>query len=140
VLDPVHWEPMLRTVERALLTPVGLRTLAPADPEYVGAYGGDQAERDAAYHQGTVWPWLLGPYVDLARRVRGEHWDARAVLAPLARHLDEAGLGQVSELFGGDPPHRPGGAIAQAWSVAELLRSWRFGGADRARVSLDRED
>ncbi|MBI3976583.1 MAG: glycogen debranching enzyme family protein [Chloroflexi bacterium] len=124
VLDPGHWQPMLGVVERALLTPVGLRSLAPDDPAYVGQYGGDQHSRDAAYHQGTVWAWLVGPFVDVARRVRGETWDARPVLAGLVRHLGEAGLGQVSEIFGGDPPHRASGCIAQAWSVAELLRVW----------------
>jgi glycogen debranching enzyme len=124
VLDQKHWVRMLSAVEATLLTPVGLRTLAPTDSAYVGTYAGDQLRRDGAYHQGTVWPWLLGPYVDVARRVRGEAWDARAALAGLVRHLSEAGLGQVSEIFEGDPPHRAVGCIAQAWSVGELLRIW----------------
>lgn len=124
VLDPSHWRALLETVERTLLTPFGLRTLTPSDPAYVGSYAGDQLHRDGAYHQGTIWPWLIGPYVDVARRVRGVDWDVRSVLDGLARHLGEAGLGQVSEIFGGDPPHPPVGCVAQAWSVGELLRVW----------------
>lgn len=115
---------MLAAVERALLTPYGLRTLTPEHPAYRGRYGGDVATRDGAYHQGTVWPWLLEPYAAAARRVYGSGWLARPLLARLVGHLSEAGLGSVSELFCGDPPHEPGGAIAQAWSVAALLRLW----------------
>jgi predicted glycogen debranching enzyme len=108
-------------VERDLLTPYGLRTLAPADPQYRGVYQGGPWERDSAYHQGTVWPWLLGPFFTACRRFRGSvppEW-----LEPFRRHLGEAGLGQISEILDGDAPHRPRGCIAQAWSVAELLRA-----------------
>jgi predicted glycogen debranching enzyme len=128
LLDGERAERVLRAVEEQLLTPMGPRTLAPADPAYVGRYEGDQWHRDSSYHQGTVWPWLIGPYADAVLRVRGT--DAatkralRARLQPLVEHLSEAGLGSVSEIAGGDPPHRPNGCPAQAWSVAELLRVW----------------
>ena len=116
---------ILGVVERLLLTPYGLRTLAPTDARYCGRYGGDARSRDAAYHQGTVWPWLIGPFVAAYLRVNRSA-DARVKLAewvgPFRDHLSEAGIGQVSEVFDGDSPHRPGGCIAQAWSVAELLR------------------
>ncbi|HVC35535.1 MAG TPA: amylo-alpha-1,6-glucosidase [Chloroflexota bacterium] len=138
VLDPSRWEAMLGTVERALLTPVGLRSLAPTEPAYVGAYGGDQFRRNSAYHQGTVWAWLIGPYVDVAKRVRGDDWDPKPVLTGLVRHLNEAGLGQVSEIFNGNPPHPPDGCIAQAWSVGELLRIWPgSAGVDRSYQGAD---
>jgi predicted glycogen debranching enzyme len=118
---------VLAVVERELLTPYGLRTLAPSDPRYHPAYGGDAYSRDSAYHQGTVWPWLLGPYITAYLKVYGRNGDslrkARAWLANFDVHLREAGLGQISEVFGGEPPHAPGGCIAQAWSVAELLRA-----------------
>jgi glycogen debranching enzyme len=115
----------LKTVEEKLLTPRGLRTLAPDDSRYCPRYAGGPAERDGAYHQGTVWPWLLGPYIDALLRVRGEtgREAARAVLAEFAPHLREAGFGSVSEVFDGETPHLPGGCFAQAWSVAELLRA-----------------
>jgi predicted glycogen debranching enzyme len=118
-------ESVLRTVEAKLLTPRGLRTLAADDPRYRGICAGSAAERDAAYHQGTVWPWLLGPYLTALVRLRGEAGRAkgRELLAGFAPHLGEAGLGTVSEIFDGDAPHAPRGAIAQAWSVAELLRA-----------------
>jgi len=114
-------------VARELLTPYGLRTLAPGDSRYVGHYGGDQHARDSAYHQGTVWPWLLGPFLSAYVTVNGGTAEARMQAAkwlePFRKHLREAGLGQVSEILDGDLPHRPRGCIAQAWSVAELLRS-----------------
>ena len=111
---------------RALWTPRGLRTLAPADPRYVGRYAGDPPARDAAYHRGTVWPWLLGPLVDAHLLAYGDRAAARALVAPLRDHLlAEAGCGSVSEVFDGDPPHAPGGCIAQAWSVAEVFRAWQ---------------
>ena len=114
-------------VARELLTPYGLRTLAPNDPRYVGRYGGDQNRRDSTYHQGTVWPWLLGPFLTAYIKVNSGSAEARAQAAkwlePIRKHLSEAGLGQVSEILDGDPPHRARGCIAQAWSVAELLRA-----------------
>jgi predicted glycogen debranching enzyme len=116
---------VLRAVEEKLLTPRGLRTLAADDPRYRGTCAGTAEERDSAYHQGTVWPWLLGPYLTALVRLRGEagRRQGRELLAGFAAHLGEEGVGSVSEIFDGDPPHAPRGAIAQAWSVAELLRA-----------------
>ena len=112
-------------VEARLLTPLGLRTLDPADPAYCGRYVGDVVARDSAYHQGTVWPWLMGAYVQAALRVRGD--GARAglraqCLAPLLAHAETVGLGHVCEVADGDAPHTPGGCPAQAWSLGELIR------------------
>ena len=117
---------VVEKVKEHLLTPFGLRTLAPSDPLYRGHYTGGPQERDGAYHQGTVWPWLLGPFITAYMKVNGRSEVARrqaqAWLSPLESHLAEAGLGHVSEIFEGDAPHRPCGCIAQAWSVAEILR------------------
>ncbi len=108
-----------------LLTPVGLRSLSPDDPHYRGRYLGDVFSRDAAYHQGTVWGWLIGPFVTALIRFGWERETGRRLLAPLmTKHLEEAGLGTISEIFDGDPPHLPKGCISQAWSVAEVLRSY----------------
>jgi predicted glycogen debranching enzyme len=116
---------VLEVVERELLTPFGLRTLNPSNPQYRPHYGGDQFSRDSGYHQGTVWPWLLGPFIT-AYLKSYDNPEARAKasawLTPFQKHLTEAGLGTVSEIFDADPPHAPRGCIAQAWSVAELLR------------------
>ena len=114
-------------VQQHLLTPCGLRTLSPDHRDYQGRYGGNTASRDRAYHQGTVWPWLLGHFGEAYLGVRQEKAAAKAFLLRhlrsfLSEHLPEAGLGSVSEVFDGDPPHRPGGCISQAWSVAELIR------------------
>ncbi|MEM7435333.1 MAG: amylo-alpha-1,6-glucosidase [Myxococcota bacterium] len=116
----------LEAMREKLLTPVGLRTLSPDDPEYRGTYGGSQKERDLAYHQGTVWPWLLGLYAEAVRTIEGPD-AAREELLPILTGLwvhfrSEGCIGQLSEVFDGDPPHKPGGAPAQAWSVAEALR------------------
>ena len=111
----------LLTAGRELLTPLGLRTLAHGDPSYLGNYGGSQLVRDAAYHQGTVWPWPLGAYVELLLR-RGQVRQVREALDGLIAHLWNAGLGSVSEVFSGDAL-TPGGCAFQAWSVAELLRA-----------------
>ena len=128
---------VMRVVERDLLTPVGLRTLSPDDPAYIGRYRGGMAERDGAYHQGTVWPWLLGPYVRAYLAVFGRSDETlrhcRNLLRPLEQHLGEACLGSVSEVFDGDAPHRPGGAPAQAWSVAELIQLLSADLADKSR-------
>jgi predicted glycogen debranching enzyme len=114
-------ESILRVVEDELLTPVGLRTLNRADPRYRGRLAGPQHERDLAYHNGTVWPWLLGPYVDAVVRVRGPA-AATGLVDGILAHLSEAGIGTISEIFDGDAPHTPRGCIAQAWSVAEVIR------------------
>jgi predicted glycogen debranching enzyme len=115
------------TVEAALLTPLGLRSLDPAAPAYAARYQGGVAERDGVYHQGTVWPWLLGPFVEAWVRVRGGSPGAvrqarERFLLPLTAHLAEAGLGHVSEIADGDAPHAPRGCPFQAWSVGEILR------------------
>ena len=115
---------VVEAVGRHLLTPLGLRSLAPGHPDYRGRYGGGPAERDRAYHQGPVWTWLLGPYALAAARVTGDRAGARALLAGVAPHLLDHGLGSVSEIADGDPPHAPNGCSAQAWSVAEILRAW----------------
>jgi predicted glycogen debranching enzyme len=109
---------------RELLTPVGLRTLAASDSRYVGTYQGSPAERDAAYHQGTVWAWLLGPFALAHYRVYGDAAYGLSLLAGLAPHLGEACLGTISEIFDGDAPHTPRGCFAQAWSVAQTLFVW----------------
>ena len=128
VLEGERASGVLRVVQEKLLTPFGLRTLAPDDPRYVGRYEGDQRARDGAYHQGTVWAWLLGPYLDALARVHGRSAATsrrvRAALVELRSHLHEAGLGSISEIFDGDPPHRPRGCVSQAWSVAEVLRAY----------------
>jgi len=117
-------------VERELLTPIGLRSLAPGEPGYSARYAGGPLERDGAYHQGTVWPWLLGAFVEAWVRVRGGSAgavrEARSrFLEPLERHLESAGMGHVSEIVDAEPPHSPGGCPFQAWSVGELLRLHR---------------
>jgi predicted glycogen debranching enzyme len=127
VLDESRWQPVMDVVTRELLTPFGLRTLSPFDPSYEGRYEGDLRARDHAYHQGTVWPWLLGPYITAYVRTRGRSPEVlahcRRLFEPFRSHLKDAGLGSISEIFDGDPPHNPRGCIAQAWSVAELLRA-----------------
>jgi predicted glycogen debranching enzyme len=123
---------ILAAVDAELLTPFGLRTLAPSDSAYRGRYEGNVIQRDGAYHQGTVWPWLLGPYADTLWLVEGEaaRPRLRRLLEPFTAHLDQACHGQVSEIFDGDPPHLPRGAPAQAWSVAELLRIASYAGME----------
>ncbi len=117
---------ILRVTERELLTPRGLRTLSPSDPNYIGRYEGGPGRRDGAYHQGTVWPWLIGPYITAYVKSFGSKAGrefAATWLENFEPHLREACLGQVSEIFDGDAPHTPRGCVAQAWSVAELLRA-----------------
>ncbi|MCX6257038.1 MAG: glycogen debranching enzyme N-terminal domain-containing protein [Bacteroidia bacterium] len=115
---------VLDIVERELLTPKGLRTLAPSHPDYIGRYEGNQASRDTAYHQGTVWPWLLGHFAEGYLKLHGK--SGMALITRLYNGFEEemsrAGIGTISEVFDGDPPHNPGGAISQAWSVGEILR------------------
>jgi predicted glycogen debranching enzyme len=120
-------EQMRAVVERCardLVTSYGMRSLSPADPHYLGRYGGDGWQRDAAYHQGTVWAWLLGPFARAHYRAYGDALQAQAFLAPIAEHMSQACVGSVSEIFDGDAPHIAAGCFAQAWSVAEILRSW----------------
>ena len=118
---------VVEVVERELLTPYGLRSLARSDPRYRGRYEGGPEERDGVYHQGTVWAWLMGPFITAYVKAHGRSLESRrqaaAWLAPLGEHLRDAGLGHVSEIFDGDEPHTARGCIAQAWSVAEVLRA-----------------
>jgi predicted glycogen debranching enzyme len=116
---------VLDACARNLLTSYGLRTLAPSDPAYIGNYGGDQRRRDASYHQGTVWAWLMGPFVSAHLKVYHDPATARGFLLPLLDHLAGYGVGSLGEIFEGDPPFEPAGCIAQAWSVAEILRAWQ---------------
>jgi predicted glycogen debranching enzyme len=109
---------------RSLLTSHGLRSLAPDDPQYQGRYGGNQTQRDGAYHQGTVWGWLIGSFVLAHLRVYNNPAKAREFLEPMENHLYTHGVGSLSEIFDGDAPMTPNGCIAQAWTVAELLRAW----------------
>jgi len=119
---------MVQRVWSELLTPFGLRTLAPGDRMYQPIYTGDQRARDAAYHQGTVWAWLIGPFISAYLNTYGRNnytfGIVRQLLAPLLDHMESAGVGHVSEIFEGAAPHRAVGCFAQAWSVAELLRIW----------------
>jgi predicted glycogen debranching enzyme len=125
VLDRAKWTPVFEVVRERLLTPVGLRSLAPGHRDYKAQYYGDLRARDAAYHQGTVWGWLAGPFVDAWLRVYpGDKAGARRCLEGFAAHLDDAGVGTLSEIFDAEDPYTPRGCIAQAWSVAEVLRGW----------------
>ena len=126
-------ETILGAIGESLLTDYGLRSLTPSDHDYRGTYGGDQLHRDGAYHQGPVWGWLLGPYVEATYRLTGDKEAALALLRPMISHLSDAGLGSISEIFEGDPPYEPRGCVAQAWSVAESLRVWRMLDADSAQ-------
>jgi predicted glycogen debranching enzyme len=125
LLEGPEAERVLRSL-RPLVTSYGLRTLGPDHRDYRGDYGGDQVRRDSGYHQGPAWTWLIGAYVEAHLRVHGDVAAARSFLAPFSDHLRDAGLGSVSELVEGDAPHLPRGCIAQAWGVAEVLRTWRL--------------
>jgi predicted glycogen debranching enzyme len=125
VLDSSKWRSVLETARRRLVTPVGLRSLAPGHPSYKAKYFGDLRSRDAAYHQGTVWVWLIGPLIDTWLKVYPDDVaGARALLQGLVPHLGEAGIGSISEIFDAEQPFVPRGCISQAWSVAEVLRCW----------------
>jgi predicted glycogen debranching enzyme len=120
---------VLDIVGKELLTPYGLRSLSSNDRNYRGVYSGDQRMRDACYHQGTVWPWMLAHFISAYLNVYGRNpntrQEARRFLTPLFGHLKDAGLGTISEIFDGDPPYNPRGAMSQAWSVAEILRIYK---------------
>ncbi|MBD5633099.1 MAG: glycogen debranching protein, partial [Candidatus Eremiobacteraeota bacterium] len=128
----LHYSPLERerrqtvveTCARRLLTPFGLRSLAPSDPAYVGRYAGNANARDGAYHQGTVWGWLIGPFACAHARAFGDPAEALGFLQPLLDRLGRYGLGTLGEIFDGDAPFVPRGAFAQAWTVAEVLRAW----------------
>lgn len=125
VLDPQFWPMVLEKVSNRLLTPAGLRTLSPDDPDYKSRYFGDLRSRDAAYHQGTVWAWLIGPYIDALLRTHPERKEeAIRWLERESEHLNLACIGSISEVFDAEVPFTPRGCIAQAWSVAEVLRCW----------------
>jgi predicted glycogen debranching enzyme len=127
MLPPDRARSVVEVVKRELLTPYGLRSLAPGDPQYRPRYEGDPRSRDSAYHQGTVWPWLMGPFITAYCKINGHSRQsrdqARKWLSSLEEHLSEAGLGQISEVFDADAPHRPRGCFAQAWSIAEVLHA-----------------
>jgi predicted glycogen debranching enzyme len=123
VLAEDKWQTVLSIVRKQLVTPFGLRSLAPSDPNYKARYDGDLRARDAAYHQGTVWAWLIGPFFDAWLRANPGDWEtARSLLAGFDTEMSEAGIGSISEIFDAEPPFNPRGCIAQAWSVAEVLR------------------
>jgi predicted glycogen debranching enzyme len=128
VLSPERAKSVVEKVQEHLLTPYGLRSLSPSDSQYRGRYTGGPSERDGAYHQGTVWPWLMGPFISAYIKVNGNSEMARRQAAtwlePLRDHLSDGGLGHISEILDGDAPQRPCGCIAQAWSVAEVLRAY----------------
>lgn len=123
VLERSRWKPVVDIVTERLLTPYGLRTLVPGHRDYKPMYFGDLRARDAAYHQGTVWAWLIGHYLDAWVKVHGDKAQARSMLDAFSRHLLEAGVGTISEVFDADEPYEPRGCIAQAWSVGEVLRA-----------------
>ena len=125
MLQRRHWERVLEVVRERLLTPVGLRSLSPDNPDFKPRYYGDLRARDAAYHQGTVWAWLIGPFIDAWLKVHpGDYAGASHFLDGFRAHLGEACIGTISEIFDAEAPFTPRGCVAQAWSVAEVLRSW----------------
>jgi glycogen debranching enzyme len=126
MLDKAKSKQVVDAVQRELLTPCGLRTLARTEPGYRGVYVGGRRSRDQAYHNGTVWAWLLGPYVTAFRKVKSNsEYELKNCLMPFfTQQIIQAGLGTISEIFDGDPPHTARGCIAQAWSIAEPLRAY----------------
>jgi predicted glycogen debranching enzyme len=124
VLERDRWRPVVDAVVERLVTPVGLRSLSADHPDYKPMYHGDILARDAAYHQGTVWAWLIGPFLDAWIKVFDDPTRARRWLQGFDAHLNEACVGNISEVFDATAPYRPRGCIAQAWSVAEVLRCW----------------
>lgn len=126
VFDADRCRQIVRSCEEALLTPVGLRSLAPSNPGYRPHYGGDQVSRDGAYHQGTVWAWLIGPFIEAHLNSYNNPVRAAEILAPMADQLGIEGIGTINEIFEADAPHAPRGCVAQAWSVAECIRAWHL--------------
>jgi glycogen debranching enzyme len=124
---------ILTACARHLLTSHGLRSLAPGHPSYSATFNGPAERRDTAYHQGTVWAWLIGPFCDAYRLAFGDPAGARSALTGFEHHLSDAGLGSISEVFEPEPPFAPGGCPAQAWSVAEVLRAWAAASPSRQR-------
>jgi len=126
ILDKEKFKKVVSLVEKELLTPVGLRTLSKSHPDYKGIYQGPPSERDGAYHQGTVWPWLLGPFIKAYLRTYGNNQSVlnrvQGMLGGLEEHLNDYGYGTIAEIFDGDYPHAPKGCIAQAWSVGQALK------------------
>ena len=126
LLEPDEARSVVRIVEQELLTPVGLRTLESSDPEYVARYEGSPRQRDGSYHQGTVWPWLIGPYIDAYLKAFGTNTENLAYCRALVKRMEQeftaCGLGSIAEVYDAGAPHRPAGCPAQAWSIAELLR------------------
>ena len=142
VLQRDRWKAVMAVVERELLTPLGLRSLSPNNPDYKKNYHGDLKTRDAAYHQGTVWGWLIGPFLDAWMKIHpGELEKAREFLSAFPAHLADAGMGTISEIFDAEEPHTPRGCISQAWSVAEVLRCWTMTEPRDSKVaeSVDRQ-
>lgn len=135
-LSPEQQRAVVDICARRLLTSHGLRSLAPEDSRYIGRYAGGPHERDAAYHQGTVWGWLLGPFVLAHLRVYGDPAQAASFFEPMACHLTAHALGSASEIFDGDAPFTPRGCVAQAWTVGELLRAWTATAAFRVERKL----
>jgi glycogen debranching enzyme len=130
---------VLKVVQQRLLTPVGLRSLAPNHPDYKARYDGDLRARDAAYHQGTVWAWLIGPFIDAWLKVYpDDHAGAQRLLHSFEAHVSEACIGSISEIFDAEEPFTPRGCVAQAWSVAEVLRCWVKTRTEAAEAPADR--
>ena len=126
LLTGEQMQSMLQKVTETLLTPIGLRSLSPDDPSYCKQYNGNQQQRDGAYHRGTVWQWLIGPYVDVHLSIYNDRAAIRSLLQPLVQHLWDACVGTISEVAEPEPPFTPAGCFAQAWSVAEVLRCWQL--------------
>src|SRR6266480_1323563 len=126
LLTGEQMQSMLQKVTETLLTPIGLRSLSPDDPSYCKQYNGNQQQRDGAYHRGTVWQWLIGPYVDVHLSIYNDRAAIRSLLQPLVQHLWDACVGTISEVAEPEPPFTPAGCFAQAWSVAEVLRGWQL--------------
>lgn len=126
LVSPERRQAALAQIRAHLLTPYGLRTLSPEDPAYRPTFGGDQMTRDSAYHQGTIWPWLLGPYARALLHAGASRAELESLLLPFTRQIDEACVGQINEIFGAEPPFPAVGCVAQAWSVSALLEIWEM--------------